>query len=101
MPTNIFLKVQTTTGNLTASALSESGSTLGYNGTITSSVTQAHTGSFVNLTIVTGSAPGSGLQVPTHPTASGMPGQIEVDNNFIYVYTNGIWKRVPLSIWNP
>lgn len=101
LPTNVFLKVQTATGNLTSSALSESGSTLIYTGTITSSISQAQTGSFVSLTIVTGSAPGSGLQVPTHPTASGMPGQIEIDNNFIYIYTNGIWKRVPLSIWSP
>lgn len=101
LPTNVFLKVQTSTGNLTSSLLSESGSTLVYNGTITGSISQAQTGSFVNLTIVTGSAPGSGTQVPAHPTASGMPGQIEVDNNFIYVYTSGIWKRVPLSIWSP
>jgi hypothetical protein len=28
-----------------------------------------------------------------------MPGQINVDNNFIYVYTNNIWKRVPISNW--
>ena len=33
------------------------------------------------------------------PTSSGMPGQINVDNNFIYVYTNQVWKRVPLSQW--
>lgn len=101
LPTNVFLKVQTTTGNLTSSLLSESGSTLIYSGTITSSIVQTQTGSFVNLTIVTGSAPGNGTQVPAHPTASGMPGQIEVDNNFIYVYTSGIWKRVPLSVWTP
>ena len=24
---------------------------------------------------------------------------INVDNNFVYVYTNNIWKRVPLSTW--
>jgi hypothetical protein len=29
-----------------------------------------------------------------------MPGQINVDNNFIYVYTNNIWKRVPISNWS-
>jgi hypothetical protein len=50
------------------------------------------------LTIATGSNPGAGA-VPVHPTASGMPGQINVDNNFIYVYTNNIWKRVPISNW--
>ena len=26
--------------------------------------------------------------------------QINVDNNFVYVYTNNIWKRVPLSNWS-
>jgi hypothetical protein len=58
------------------------------------------TGSFTALTVVTGSAPLTGSQVPSSPTAVGMPGQIEVDNNFIYVYTNNIWKRVPLSTWS-
>jgi len=59
------------------------------------------TGSFNTLTLSTGSFPGNapGL-VPTTPTSSGMPGQINVDNNFIYVYTNQVWKRVPLSQWS-
>jgi hypothetical protein len=59
------------------------------------------TGSFNTLTLSTGSYPGNapGL-VPNAPTSSGMPGQINVDNNFIYVYTNNIWKRVPLSQWS-
>jgi len=58
------------------------------------------TGSFNTLTLSTGSFPGNapGL-VPNTPTSSGMPGQINVDNNFIYVYTNQVWKRVPLSQW--
>lgn len=59
------------------------------------------TGSFSTLTVKTGSFPGTvpGL-VPTTPTSSGMPGQINVDNNFIYVYTNEVWKRIPLSQWS-
>jgi cytoskeletal protein CcmA (bactofilin family) len=58
------------------------------------------TGSFNTLTLSTGSSPGNapGL-VPSAPTSIGMPGQINVDNNFIYVYTNNVWKRVPLSQW--
>ena len=56
------------------------------------------TGSFNTLTITTGSSPGVG-SVPATPTSAGMPGQINVDNNFIYVYTNSSWKRVPLSQW--
>jgi len=98
------------------SLLSDDGTTLLYTGTriSASSITASNgaltnisgtlityvTGSFTALTVVTGSAPLTGSQVPTSPTAVGMPGQIEVDNNFIYVYTNNIWKRVPLSTWS-
>jgi hypothetical protein len=101
---------------ITDSLLSDDGTTLRYTGNVisASSITASNgtitnvsgtlityvTGSFTALTVVTGSSPGVGLQVPAHPTASGMPGQIEVDNNFIYVYTNNIWKRVPLSTWS-
>ena len=98
------------------SSLSDDGTTLRYTGNVisASSITASNgtitnvsgtlityvTGSFTALTVVTGSAPLTGSQVPTSPTAAGMPGQIEVDNNFIYVYTNNIWKRVPLSTWS-
>jgi len=101
---------------ITDSLISDDGTTLRYTGNVisASSITASYgtvtnvsgtlityvTGSFTALTVVTGSSPGVGLQVPAHPTASGMPGQIEVDNNFIYVYTNNIWKRVPLSTWS-
>lgn len=102
---NNFLKVQTREGNMITSSLSEVGNELRYAGTISASVVSGstifgQTGSFINLAILTGSAPGSGTQVPAHPTASGLSGQIEVDNNFIYVYTNSSWKRVPLSVWS-
>lgn len=109
---NNFLKVQTTTGNMITSSLSETGIGLEYRGTISASIISssamlvsgrlsAATGSFNNITLVTGSNPGDGsIYVPQHPTASGMAGQIEVDNNFIYVYTNNTWKRVPLAMWS-
>ena len=101
---NNFLKVQTTNGNLITSSLSEVGNTLQYAGTISASVVSGSsvygaTGSFVNLNVFTGSSPGVG-GVPATPTDNGMPGQIEIDNNFIYVYTNNLWKRVPISVWS-
>lgn len=86
-----------------ASALSASNLRVTGTGSITyaSGVVVTYvTGSFTTLTISTGSYPGLGL-VPVHPTASGMAGQIEIDNNFIYVYTNSSWKRVPLANWTP
>ena len=101
---------------ITDSLLSDDGTTLRYTGNVisASSITASNgtitnvsgtlityvTGSFTALTVVTGSSPGVGSQVPTSPTSAGMPGQIEVDNNFVYVYTNNIWKRVPLSTWS-
>ena len=113
---NTFLKAQTTVGNLVSSGLSEDGGQLLYAGTISASTFSgsavsssnsfvnntiyAQTGSFTTITLITGSAPGAG-GIPASPTASGIPGQLEVDNNFMYVYTNGVWKRVPLSIWVP
>lgn len=112
--TNRIPKAYDATG-ITDSALSDNGTTLSYTGTtISSSILTATTGSityitgalvtyvtgsFTTLTIVTGSNPGAGA-VPSTPTSAGMPGQINVDNNFIYVYTNNIWKRVPISNWS-
>ena len=112
--TNRIPKAYDATG-ITDSALSDNGTTLSYTGTTISSSTLTATtgsityitgalvtyvtGSFTTLTIVTGSNPGAGA-VPSTPTSAGMPGQINVDNNFIYVYTNNIWKRVPISNWS-
>ena len=112
--TNAIPKAFDSTG-ITDSKLSDDGTTLRYTGNVisASSITASNgtvtfitgalvtyvTGSFTTLTIATGSNPGAGA-VPTHPTASGMAGQINVDNNFIYVYTNNIWKRVPISNWS-
>ncbi len=105
-----FLKVQTGVGNMISSSLSETGNGLEYKGTISASAITASrgyfrdsvysdTGSFAILTVVTGSAPNTAY-VPATPTSFGLPGQIEADNNFIYIYTNQIWKRVPVSVWS-
>ena len=118
---NYIPKAQSTGKNLQNSSLKDDNTTLTYTGTtisasniITSNLTVYYTGSityatgvyityttgsFTTITITTGSNPGLGAQVPASPTASGMAGQINVDNNFIYVYTNQVWKRVPLSTW--
>ena len=97
------------------SAVSDDGTTLRYTGNVisASSITASYgtvtyitgalvtyvTGSFNILQVSTGSNPGTG-QVPLQPTSSGFVGQITVDNNFIYVYTGNIWKRVPISNWS-
>ena len=118
---NYIPKAQSTGKNLQNSGLSDTGTVLTYAGTgisasqvtssqltiaYTGSITYATgvyitytTGSFTTITITTGSSPGVGAQVPSSPTANGLAGQINVDNNFIYVYTNQVWKRVPLSTW--
>ena len=118
---NYIPKVQSSGRNLQNSGLSDTGTVLTYAGTgisasqvtssqlivqYTGSITYATgvyitytTGSFTTITITTGSNPGLGDQVPSSPNANGLAGQINVDNNFIYVYTNQVWKRVPLSTW--
>jgi hypothetical protein len=51
------------------------------------------TGSFSYLSINnTGSAPASS-------SSSGSVGEIRFDNNFIYIYTNQNWLRVPIAQW--
>jgi hypothetical protein len=101
---------------ITDSLVSDDGTTLRYTGNVisASSITASYgtvtyitgalvtyvTGSFNILQVSTGSSPGTG-QVPGTPTANGFVGQITVDNNFIYVYTGNIWKRVPISNWAP
>ena len=112
---NVIPKAYDQTG-ITDSKLTDNGTALQYTGNlisassyygttgsltyITGALVTYVTGSFTTITIATGSNPGVGA-VPVHPTASGMAGQINVDNNFIYVYTNNIWKRVPISNWTP
>lgn len=104
------LFVNTLTASIVSSSVAITGSNLWVGGSGTSgtgSITYASgvlvtytTGSFTTLTIQTGSSPGIGL-APATATAVGMPGQIEVDNNYMYIYTNNVWKRVPLSVWAP
>jgi len=100
---------------ITDSLISDDGTTLRYTGNVisASSITASYgtvtyitgalvtyvTGSFNILQVSTGSSPGTG-QVPSSPTNTGFVGQITVDNNFIYVYTGNIWKRVPISNWS-
>jgi hypothetical protein len=51
------------------------------------------TGSFSYLSINnTGSA-------PTSSSSVGSAGEIRIDNNFIYIYTNQNWLRVPIAQW--
>ena len=86
------------TGNvISASSISSSYGTMTY---ITGALVTYVTGSFNILQVSTGSSPGTG-QVPSLPTNTGFVGQITVDNNFIYVYTGNIWKRVSISNWAP
>ena len=36
---------------------------------------------------------------PTNSTDNGLPGEIRVDNHYIYIYTNNVWTRIPKSHW--
>lgn len=40
-------------------------------------------------------------QAPSSSLSPGAEGWMAKDNNFIYIYTNGKWKREPISIWQP
>ena len=52
------------------------------------------TGSFINFYINnTGSA-------PSNSTDFGNKGEIRLSNNFIYIYANQNWMRVPIAKWN-
>lgn len=100
LTSNFIPKAYDDTG-ITNSKLSDDGTTLSYTGTtISSSRMLTTTSSFSTATIITGSSPGVG-NVPAHPTSSGMPGQFAVDNNYFYIYSNNIWKRIQISNWNP
>ena len=61
---------------------------------LSASVLTSQTASFNYLSINnTGSA-------PTNITSPGSTGEIRFDNNFIYIYTNENWLRVPIAKWN-
>lgn len=75
---------------LTASAISAS---KGNFTTLSASAITSPTASFNYLSINnTGSA-------PLNMTSSGSPGEIRLDNNFIYIYTNEKWIRTPIAQW--
>lgn len=83
------------TGSLSGSSVTATQGNFTYltasNFRATSSV--INTGSFIYFNLNnTGSA-------PTNPTSSGTIGEIRFDNNFIYIYTNQIWIRSPISRW--
>lgn len=37
---------------------------------------------------------------PTNIYASGISGEIRVDRNYIYMYTNNMWHRIPKALWD-
>ena len=79
--------------NVTSSNISASGYISGSNVYVENTIT-ADTGSFIYFNLNnTGSA-------PTNYTSSGMPGEIRLDNNFIYIYTNNVWVRTPIVRWS-
>jgi len=51
----------------------------------------AYSASITNLQI--------GGTAPATTNDSGITGSVRYDNDFAYVYTNGKWKRTPLSIY--
>ena len=78
--------------SITASNISASGYITSSNVYVENTIT-ADTGSFIYLNINnTGSA-------PTNYTSSGMTGEVRLDNNFIYIYTNNVWVRTPIVRW--
>jgi len=36
---------------------------------------------------------------PTNSTDSGLPGEMRFDNNYVYIYTNNVWTRIPKARW--
>jgi hypothetical protein len=36
---------------------------------------------------------------PTNSTDSGSPGEMRFDNNYVYIYTNNAWTRIPKARW--
>ena len=89
---SILISNNNTLVNVTSSNISASGYITASNVYVENTIT-ADTGSFVYLNLNnTGSA-------PTNYTSSGMPGEIRLDNNFIYIYTNNVWVRTPIVRW--
>lgn len=80
-----------TVNNLaTISSLSGSNGNISNNFTINNILT-AYSASITNLQI--------GGTAPASTNSSGIAGSIRYDNDFAYIYTNGKWKRTPLSTY--
>lgn len=37
---------------------------------------------------------------PVNSTDSGLPGEMRFDNNYVYIYTNNVWTRIPKARWS-
>lgn len=40
-------------------------------------------------------------QVPSSSSSPGGEGWMAKDDNFVYIYSNGSWKREPMAVWIP
>lgn len=54
----------------------------------------ADSGSFIKLFLNNSSS------APTNSTDAGTSGEIRIDDNFLYIYTNNVWTRIPRSRWS-
>lgn len=36
---------------------------------------------------------------PTNSTDNGLPGEMRFDDNYVYIYTNNVWTRIPKARW--
>ena len=84
------------TGNLMVDGTSTFATISGSNGSISNNFTinnilSAYSASITNLQI--------GGTAPSTTNDNGIGGSIRYDNDFAYIYTNGKWKRTPLSIF--
>ena len=84
------------TGNLMVDGTSTLATISGSNGNISNNFTinnilSAYSASITNLQI--------GGTAPSTTNDNGIGGSIRYDNDFAYIYTNGKWKRTPLSIF--
>lgn len=84
------------TGNLFVDGTSTLVTISGSNGNISNNfsinnILTAYSASITNLQI--------GGTAPTSTNDSGISGTIRYDNDFAYIYTNGKWKRTPLSVY--
>jgi len=82
--------------NLTVNNLATISSLSGSNGNISNNfsinnILTAYSASITNLQI--------GGTAPSTTNDSGIAGSIRYDNDFAYIYTNGKWKRTPLSTY--